>query len=59
MTRDLKDRGMSNRENAKDLGISKNTVSKLLSRTRLRITGKERGVQSLNHIGSTSVVNST
>ena len=35
MIRDMKDRGMSNREIARDLGISRNTVSKLLRTTRL------------------------
>ena len=35
MIRDMKDRGMSNREIAMDLGISRNTVSKLLKTTRL------------------------
>ena len=35
MIRDMKDRGMSNREIARDLGISRNTVSKLLRATRL------------------------
>ena len=35
MIRDMKDRGMSYREIAGDLGISRNTVSKLLSTTRL------------------------
>ena len=35
MIRDMKDRGMSNREIARDLGISRNTVSTLLRTTRL------------------------
>ena len=35
MIRDMKDRGMSNREIARDLGVSRNTVSKLLRTTRL------------------------
>ena len=35
MVRDMKNRGMGNREIARDLGISRNTVSKLLSTTRL------------------------
>ena len=33
MIGDMKDRGMSNREICGDLGISRNTVSKLLSTT--------------------------
>ena len=44
MIRDMKDRGMSNREIAGDLGISRNTVSKLLRTTRLTDHRKrERG----------------
>ena len=44
MIRDMKDRGMSNREIARDLGISRNTVSKLLRTTRLADHRKrERG----------------
>ena len=44
MIRDMKDRGMSNREIAGDLGISRNTVSKLLRTTRLADHRKrERG----------------
>ncbi|EQB71830.1 MAG: transposase [Thermoplasmatales archaeon A-plasma] len=35
MIRNMKDRGMSNREIARDLGISRNKVSKLLRTTRL------------------------
>ena len=35
MIRDMKDRGMSKREIARDPGISRNTVSKLLRTTRL------------------------
>ena len=35
MIRDMKEKGMSNREIARDLGISRNTVSKLLRTTRL------------------------
>ena len=41
MIRDMKDRGMSNREIARDLGISRNTVSKLLRTTRLTDHGKK------------------
>ncbi len=33
--RDLKESGMSNREIAKGLGISRNTISKLLRKTRI------------------------
>ena len=44
MIRDMKDRGISNREIAMDLGISRNTVSKLLRTTRLTDHRKrERG----------------
>ena len=44
MIRDMKDRGMSKREIARDLGISRNTVSKLLRTTRLTDHRKrERG----------------
>ena len=44
MIRDMKDRGMSNREIARDLGVSRNTVSKLLRTTRLADHRKrERG----------------
>ena len=35
MIRNLKEMGMSNRDIAKELGISRNTVSKMLKRTRL------------------------
>ena len=44
MIRDMKDRRMSNREIARDLGVSRNTVSKLLRTTRLTDHRKrERG----------------
>ena len=44
MIRDMKDRGMSNREIARDPGVSRNTVSKLLRTTRLTDHRKrERG----------------
>ncbi|MCL4344738.1 MAG: helix-turn-helix domain-containing protein [Candidatus Thermoplasmatota archaeon] len=36
MIRDLKERGMSNREIAKELSISRNTVSKLLRKTKIQ-----------------------
>ncbi len=42
MIRDMKDKGMSNREIARGLGISRNTVSKLLRTTRLTDHGKRR-----------------
>ena len=35
MIRNLKESGMSNREIAKELGISRNTVSKLLRKTKI------------------------
>jgi transposase len=38
--RNLKDKGMSNREIARRMGISRNTVSKMLKRT--RIQGKKK-----------------
>ena len=47
MIRDMKDRGMSNREIARDLGISRNTLSKLLRTTRLADHRKrKRGVKA-------------
>jgi transposase len=36
MIRNLKERGMSNREIARELGISRNTVSKMLKTTRVK-----------------------
>ena len=36
MIRDLKERGMSNREIAKELSISRNTVSKMLRKTKIQ-----------------------
>ena len=55
MIRDMKDKGMSNREIARGLGISRNTVSKLLRTTRLTDHRKrKRGVQSLTSTGTGS-----
>ena len=36
MIRNLKEMGMSNREIARDLGISRNTVSRMLRKTRIQ-----------------------
>ena len=36
MIRNLKETGMSNREIARDLGISRNTVSRMLKKTRIQ-----------------------
>ena len=41
MIRNMKEMGMSNRDIAKELGISRNTVSKMLKKT--RIQDKKRG----------------
>ncbi len=50
MIRDMKDRGMSNREIAGDLGISRNTVSKLLRTTRLADHRKRREERMLKNM---------
>ena len=44
MIRDMKEKGMSNREIARDLGISRNTVSKLVRTTRLTDHRKRKRV---------------
>ena len=50
MIRDMKDRGTSNREIARDLGISRNTVSKLLRTTRLADHRKRREERMLKNM---------
>jgi len=52
MIRDLKDRGMSNRETASHMGISMNTVSIMLKRTKINEKRKGRGDQSFIHTGN-------
>jgi transposase len=42
MIRNLKDRGISNREIASHMGISRNTVSRMLKRTRLHEKKKRK-----------------
>ena len=51
MIRDMKDKGMSNREIARDLGISRNTVSKLLRTTRLSDHRKRKRGSKLDPYG--------
>ena len=42
MIRNLKDQGMSNREIAKELGLSRNTVSRMLRKTRIQDKKKRK-----------------
>jgi IS30 family transposase len=42
MIRNLKDRGISNREIASHMGISRNTVSRMLKRTRIHEKKKRK-----------------
>ena len=41
MIRNLKEMGMSHRDTAKELGVSKNTVSRILKKTRIRRERRE------------------
>jgi predicted transcriptional regulator len=43
MIRNLKEMGMSNREIAKELGVSRNTVSKMLKKTKMQDKKRKRG----------------
>ena len=42
MIRNLKDQGMRNREIAKELGLSRNTVSRMLRKTRIQDKKKRK-----------------
>ena len=55
MIRNLKETGMSSREIAGDLGISRNTVSRMLKKQGYRKKRKGTGDQSLIHTGKKSV----
>ena len=54
MIRDLKDKGLSNREIASHMGISRNTVSRMLKKTRIHEKRKGRRDQSLILTGNAS-----
>ncbi len=48
MIRNMKDRGMSNREIANELGISRNTVRKMLKKTRILDKKRKKKGSKLN-----------
>ena len=55
MIRNIKETGMSNREIARELGVSRNTVNRMLKKQGYRRKRKGTGDQSLIHTAKRSV----
>ena len=51
MIRNMKEMGMSNRDIAKELGVSRNTVSKMLKKTRIQDKKRKKRGSKLDPYG--------